>query len=279
MTGTSRQLPAHLLPAPEWAQGGWWNPSGYRSADVRARVLYLFLAAEFVAHLVAGSTYLFLADAGASGSISPRETGGVILGVAVVFLISLLVTLGSFIAMLAWLSRSVDNSWYLLGGNPEWSPGWSIGWWFIPFANIVMPLLVILDLNKRMARGIGSAGTALVIAWWVVRVVLPMLAYIPYFANFSVVVGAPGERPDPGEILRLFGLVFGLTELSHLIPIALQWVVVRRIQRHAEARAPYAIPPPPPVPPMPMQWPPPPGWNPAPPPPPPPPAGASPTPP
>ena len=259
MVSDARQLPQHLLPDPRWAQGRWWNPAGYRSADVRARVLYLFLAAEFVAHAVAGATYLFLSNAGASGSISERDAGSVILGAVVVTLLSWTIALGSFIAMLAWFSRSVDNSWYLLGGTPEWSPGWSIGWWFIPGANIVMPLLLILDVNKRMARGIGNAATGLVIAWWVLRLVLPMLAFIPYYAAFPTFLVVPGERVDAGELLRLFGLVFGLLELSYLLPVALQWFVVRRIQRHADARAPHAIPPPPP--PMWMPWPPPPAWS------------------
>ena len=64
--------------------------------------------------------------------------------------VALLVWTTTFIATIAWLSRSVENAPSLRGGTPRWSPRWSIAWWFAPIGNLFMPALVIRDLARRI---------------------------------------------------------------------------------------------------------------------------------
>jgi|GEM_PF-1506484 len=42
-----------------------------------------------------------------------------------------------------WVRRATCNVKALGASDPEFSPGWAIGWWFIPFANWVQPLRVL----------------------------------------------------------------------------------------------------------------------------------------
>jgi hypothetical protein len=42
-----------------------------------------------------------------------------------------------------WTRRATCNVRALGAERPEFSPGWAIGWWFIPFANWVQPLRVV----------------------------------------------------------------------------------------------------------------------------------------
>lgn len=78
----------------------------------------------------------------------------------------LLAFIGSAVAFLAWLSRSVDNVAGLTGSQPLASPRWSIGWWFVPIANFVMPFRIVRDLNERMTRPGQPVAGALVGWWW-----------------------------------------------------------------------------------------------------------------
>jgi len=84
------------------------------------------------------------------------------LGSRLVFDVALLSTIVTF---LYWLYVALRNlvRW---GLRPRWAPGWAIGSWFIPVADLVLPLLVVLEAARR--SGSGRGGTALVVGWWVV---------------------------------------------------------------------------------------------------------------
>ena len=66
--------------------------------------------------------------------------------VGVVVLLMILAMLTIFTLLIIWMWRAAKNNEVLGRTNPRLSSGWAIGAWFIPFANLVMPLLVMLDL-------------------------------------------------------------------------------------------------------------------------------------
>lgn len=253
----ARPLPNHLLPSPDWSEGTWWNPAGYRSARVRARIMYVMMALEALLALTMLIVYAVSFDQLVdymvrAGSPQFGLTSFDVLTVALGAL-TFPVFIGRIVAQLAWLSRSVDNSWYLLGGTPKWSPGWSIGWWFIPGANLVLPFLVVRDLNRRMAKGVGRPLFGLLLTWWLSGFVLGMTIYIWYMAVFFQAL-IPELARDPNAIpvisdataTTLAWLSLAMTGAG-LIPTALTFLVYRRIQGFAEAREPHAVPPPPPA--------------------------------
>ena len=47
-----------------------------------------------------------------------------------------------------WLHRACKNLDYLEVVDTRFTPGWAIGWWFIPFANLFMPYQVVKELWK-----------------------------------------------------------------------------------------------------------------------------------
>ena len=81
----------------------------------------------------------------------------------------LLAIIASAVAVLAWLSRAVENVPALGGGMPLHSPRGAIGWWFVPIANLFVPYQIVADLWRRM--GAGTGGVSLVVAWWVLWIV------------------------------------------------------------------------------------------------------------
>jgi len=115
----------------------------YRSARTRSRwaagllglgafAALLLLIADFgrlalVNRVLAGG-FLTQAEADASDSFV-RQAGLAVL--------VLLVAAG--IAVLMWLHRIVANNHALGARGLQFTPGWAVGWWFVPVANLVRP--------------------------------------------------------------------------------------------------------------------------------------------
>jgi hypothetical protein len=77
--------------------------------------------------------------------------------------------LGGFVALLVWLHRARVNLAGIPGAEPSWGPGWTIGAWFIPLANLFLVPAVVADV----ARNSGAAEPrrphlgALAVCWWI----------------------------------------------------------------------------------------------------------------
>ena len=50
------------------------------------------------------------------------------------------------VLFLMWVYRSYRNLSPLKARNLEFSPGWAVGWWFVPLANFVKPFQIIREL-------------------------------------------------------------------------------------------------------------------------------------
>ncbi len=77
------------------------------------------------------------------------------------------------IFFLIWLYRAFSNLPALESRNLEFSPGWAVGWWFIPFANLVKPYRVMGELWNASDSDFdpelflsSQVGTPSIIGWW-----------------------------------------------------------------------------------------------------------------
>ena len=98
-----------------------------------------------------------------------------LIGTGVLALIEIPVRIVTAILFLIWLYRAFDNLSALKANHLEFTPGWSVGWWFIPFANLVKPFQVVRELYNEsdpdFDRETGflhvAGGTPFVIGlWW-----------------------------------------------------------------------------------------------------------------
>ena len=89
--------------------------------------------------------------------------------VSVVGFFNLVVRVALFVVLVVWCWRSHKAAAALNPGPRRWGAGWAIGAWFIPFASIVLPKLVI-DETERIAMAPRSGGSA--VEWKTVRVSL-----------------------------------------------------------------------------------------------------------
>jgi hypothetical protein len=91
-----------------------------------------------------------------------------------------LLSIAIFIVFVIWLYRAAKNNEALGRDNTRFSPGWSIGAWFIPLANLVIPVLIVRDLwrgsDPSVPRGEPNwrraPGGAIVGWWWAAYLVM-----------------------------------------------------------------------------------------------------------
>jgi len=60
----------------------------------------------------------------------------------------ILIKIPIFILMIIWSYKTHKAAGRLQPGSRKWSKGWSIGGWFIPFANLLIPKLVLSETEK-----------------------------------------------------------------------------------------------------------------------------------
>lgn len=74
---------------------------------------------------------------------------------------------------LVWAYRAAANNRALGARALEYTPGWTVGWFFVPFANLIMPCLAIQEIwttSHDPSERTASASHVPVIAWWLLRI-------------------------------------------------------------------------------------------------------------
>lgn len=132
------------------------------------------------------------------------------------------------ITFLAWLSRAVDNAPALGAGTPPRGPRAAIGWWFVPFANLVVPYTIVSDLRRRMAvPDAPGRGVWIVRSWWALWIIQAIAGRL---------VGAlpAGETVDD---LRLANTVLIVSDSLTIAAAILAILVIRELQHFEAIRA------------------------------------------
>ncbi len=166
----------------------------YRSASWLAFVLTFLLIADIV---VAAVTSLLMAgqielmDAARAGATIPQalaeahDSRQKMLG-------SIAMPLGvvGSILFLVWVYRVNRNAWTFGPTQMRHSPGWSVGWFLIPLANLVKPFSIMREIWLVSSRGTTPNGKParawpLIGSWWLVSTVCGMMHYSPW----QIIVG------------------------------------------------------------------------------------------
>lgn len=80
------------------------------------------------------------------------------------------------ITFLIWLHRVYTNLPAIGSDQMEFTPGWAVGWWFIPFANLVKPFQAVrtawsesdpeVDIDSGFLSSVGAAAPTFMSIWW-----------------------------------------------------------------------------------------------------------------
>jgi hypothetical protein len=160
----------------------------------------------------------------------------------------LLVFIATGVVWLVWQHRAQANAQHLTTKKLTFSPGWAVGWWFIPLANLVQPFLAVRELWQA-SGGTGSLeeGTwPVLVLWWIAWLGFDLVSVFARVAFERATDASALTTADEGNLIAM---VLGIA--SAAFAIAIVRAVVRRqesgIGAWAEAAA--QIPPPPPPPP------------------------------
>lgn len=119
-------------------------PQPYRSAKVLSRVVIALFGVQlgcYFLYVVLSAIQIAMPDlrAGDSGLTIP------FLLIGLISLVEGLSRLGTIVMFLIWLYRIYVNFPSLKVQHLDFTPGWAVGWWFIPFANLVKPYQVVTE--------------------------------------------------------------------------------------------------------------------------------------
>lgn len=150
-------------------------------------------------------------------------------------LVMIVIFLINIVLFCLWLYRAAANNRAFGARGQSISPGWSVGWFFIPFANLVMgyrSMLQVwsnsLDLSGRPVRGRWIP----VLAWWLLYLASSALIRISTMLLEDHSTGLLGVLH--GGIWEMSGMALRI--LSVVLFIHIVWKV-SRLQREL-ARAP-----------------------------------------
>jgi uncharacterized protein DUF4328/zinc ribbon protein len=173
------------------------------------------------------------------GSVSFSEAQAADDRVMAIYVTLFVVLLACVIVWCVWQHRANGNLRALGAANLRFSPGWSVGWWFVPFANIVMPFLAVRELWKASDPEGGSVGWQMVKTgpllpiWWAL--------WLGWSALMSVASTISGNA-GPGDVLSLADRIsvvgWSIAALFAYIGAAVAAIViVRQVVARQEAKA------------------------------------------
>lgn len=119
--------------------------------------------------------------------------------VGIVGLVGLPVLLLTGPLFLAWSYRAQRNLWVLNVRDVRYRPGWAFGAWFVPLANLVLPMRVVEDLwhgSRRLMNPFdrGPAGPVTLVRRWWYRALTA--TFLPFLAAVVIAGAAESESRD-----------------------------------------------------------------------------------
>ncbi len=178
---------------PQGPYGGGYVPSVYKPLGWRTSVT--------IAGII-GTVVLGGLQTGASLAFSDalqhpgRENLGIILVLGVIGLASSAVSIATWVLFLVWTHLAAKNVRALGHQDLEYTPGWCVGWWFIPIMSLWKPLDALREVFKASdPESVGPSATmpwraspvpAAMLVWWGVYIANGFVAIAIALSNLDL---------------------------------------------------------------------------------------------
>lgn len=131
----------------------------------------------------------------------------------------LLATLCSMVAVAMWIHRAHEN--LQIAGFPalEYSPGWAVGWYFIPIANFFMPFRAMRELwnaSHGAVGGYSQSAPPLLWIWWLCWI----FGYSGGFGEVYGTIDLLGVAFNIPSAIALFKIIETVTERQRSMNVA-----------------------------------------------------------
>ena len=156
--------------------------------------------------------------------------------VQLVGIFSLFVYLATVVAFLAWIHRAHKNLAAFGTSGLEYSPGWAVGGFFVPFLNLIRPFQVMREIWKASDPDVDyqndsswkySASSPLIGLWWGTWILAGVLGRLVFtFSKGAETIDA---------LLSLTYLSIA-SDIVNLLPAVLVIMLVKAIERKQELK-------------------------------------------
>jgi len=201
------------------------NPTrAWRDAEGAARLARLLLFVEV--GLYAGAVVL--------GLLVPPGDKALEAPIALFGLVQFVGFAAAAIAVLRWIYLADNNARALGAEDLSGSPGWAVGWFFVPLANLIMPYTTVRDMWKASVNPKdwqAENGESLVILWWACWLISQISGTIAFRLELEM-------GYEAGEATRMLGLASDLVSIPSALLLA---VIIGRIQAQQVQTRPVAI--------------------------------------
>lgn len=225
--------------------------SGHGRATALIVLFAAFICTSAFA-IVSSLMQIRLLSEAATGGITPEQAASNDLRQLAVSVISIIIFVALAVAFLVWLHRVMKNLPAL--GNPksriEYTPGWAVGSFFIPIANLFMPYRAVNEAWSksnplvRTEEGLAFAprsASGLLTAWWV--------SWIAFGVVGRLASRLQSDAKDAETFITVTWVMI-VTNVLAILSGVLAVLVVRGLDRRQEERsrnvtyAPHTPPPP-----------------------------------
>jgi len=165
-----------------------------------------------------------------------EKTVGALEGLAGLYVLIFLVMLVLFFM---WIRRAHRNLPALGARNLSFSPGWAVGWFFVPIMNLIRPYEVVEEIWKASDPNVDvsdgsswqNAPTSPVIGlWWVFWLISGFVGY----TLFRMSSWAEPETLE--ELLTMSWIMMGY-DIFSIVPVILLILVIRAIDIRQEEKS------------------------------------------
>jgi hypothetical protein len=144
--------------------------------------------------------------------------------------VGLILGLAVLVVLIVFLFKAAKNTELWDRSKARWSPGWTIGGWFVPIGNLVIPALVVSDVWRRTPQrdfeGREQSVPGSSVGWWWASYVIAAL-----LLRAGAVVA--GDNPTVGQLSN-GDLVRVAAMVCYAIAALLLITVVRNLSRRQE---------------------------------------------
>jgi hypothetical protein len=139
------------------------------SGRSRANAVIFFLVGTILLEIITGLMLI------ANSDINIEEFNAFSISLIITYLLYLLLLILSVVFFMMWIYRVYKNLPSLGIQFTQYSPGWAVGYFFIPLVNIVIPYLVVKEiweksgrtlLKSTLAERMKRLKTSLLVGWW-----------------------------------------------------------------------------------------------------------------
>ena len=226
-------------PVPPWEQSSSVPAAGYyvpvsqaqraRSLRVPAMLVVAGLCVNILLDVADTGLTPFVETALLRGQTASGDDLVVLLG-AIASLVQFAAIIGTAAAFIVWLYLARKNIavWGIQGLH--WGPGWAVGGWFIPFANFVIPKLVVDTVWSGSDLGPNDTyatrrSTGFIWSWWLI-----------YLCSGFAAIAYVRHQFRPADDLAFIGGYNATNTIPSIVAAALAIILVRRITDLQERR-------------------------------------------